>query len=181
MRCGLTVGVNSIQVRDAALADVPAIAEIHVAAWRVAYAGIVPGEVIEAFTVEERAAMWRERIEQGDEILLVAVAGEAVLGWVSAGASRDEDRVGEGEVYALYIAPAHWRSGCGMRLMRAGEQRLSAAGFRVVTLWVLTENARARAFYEGIGYCPDGATKEAQLYGARLPHVRYEKRCVDAG
>lgn len=164
------------QVRDATLKDVQAIAEIHVAAWRAAYAGIVPAEVIEALTVEKRAAMWRERIEKSGEILLVAVADEKVMGWASAGASRDEDRVGQGEVYALYIAPTHWRSGCGARLMRAVEQRLGAAGFCMAILWVLTENSRARAFYERVGYRPDGATKDAQLYGTRLPHVRCEKR-----
>lgn len=163
-------------LRDALLADVPAIATIHVEAWRVAYQGIVPAEVIDALTVEKRAALWRERIDAATELLLVGFVGEEMAGWISAGAARDADCAGEGEVYALYVAPAHWRSGWGARLMRGVEERLGAAGFRNAFLWVLTENMRARAFYERIGYRLDGATKEEQLCGTRLPHVRYEKR-----
>ena len=34
---------------------------------------------------------------------------------------------------------------------------LRAAGYRRVVLWTLTGNARARRFYDRLGFAPDGA------------------------
>jgi hypothetical protein len=38
---------------------------------------------------------------------------------------------------------------------------------------VLEANARARRFYEIAGFRADGSVKDADLYGATLPEVRY--------
>lgn len=41
-----------MRIREATVADVDAIAQAHVDAWRTAYAGLVPQEFIDPLTVE---------------------------------------------------------------------------------------------------------------------------------
>ena len=42
--------------------------------------------------------------------------------------------------------------------MAEARRRLAEAGFSEAILWVLQGNDRARSFYEGEGWSPDGAT-----------------------
>jgi GNAT superfamily N-acetyltransferase len=54
----------------------------------------------------------------------------------------------------LAVRPARWSAGLG----REGFARAEAAGAR--RLWVLADNARARALYESLGWAPSGASQE---------------------
>ena len=54
----------------------------------------------------------------------------------------------------LAVRPDHWSAGLG----REGFARAEAAG--ATRLWVLADNARARALYESRGWAPSGATQE---------------------
>ena len=63
-----------------------------------------------------------------------------------------------GELYTLYVVPAHWSTGAGRALTDAALDGLREAGYRRVVLWTMTENARARRFYDKAGFAPDGAT-----------------------
>jgi len=85
-------------------------------------------------------------------------AGSAGSG-ANPGALTPAGRAGTtGELYTLYVAPAHWSTGAGRALTNAALDGLRAAGYRRVVLWTLTENARARRFYDKAGFAPDGAT-----------------------
>jgi GNAT superfamily N-acetyltransferase len=54
----------------------------------------------------------------------------------------------------LAVRPDHWSAGLG----REGFARAEAAGAR--QLWVLADNARARALYESLGWAPTGVSQE---------------------
>ena len=54
------------------------------------------------------------------------------------------------------MAPAHGRRR-RTGLTDAALDGLRTAGYRRVVLWTLTENARARRFYDKAGFAPDGA------------------------
>ena len=54
----------------------------------------------------------------------------------------------------LAVRPDHWSAGLG----RVAFARAEAAGAR--SLWVLADNARARALYESLGWAPSGASQE---------------------
>ena len=88
----------------------------------------------------------------------------SLLGFVTFGGSRDDDAEGLGEVYALYVDPDRYRGGVGRLLMSEARERLAEAGFDEAILWVLQGNERARSFYEGEGWKPDGATREENPY-----------------
>jgi ribosomal protein S18 acetylase RimI-like enzyme len=90
--------------------------------------------------------------------------GEALVGFVTFGGSRDDDAEGLGEVYALYVDPDRLRGGVGRMLMGEARRRLADGGFEEAILWVLQGNDRARSFYEGEGWVADGATREENPY-----------------
>jgi len=46
--------------------------------------------------------------------------------------------------------------------------------FRRATLWVLAGNARARAFYETVGWNADGHERHRMLRGTDVHEVRYQ-------
>jgi GNAT superfamily N-acetyltransferase len=77
-------------------------------------------------------------------------------------AERDGEAVGvagyEGcWLHGLYVLPAEWGSGVAVALHDAVVATL--ADCAELHLWVLTENQRARAFYERRGWRPDGSER----------------------
>lgn len=94
-----------MQIVSATLEDAHAIAQVHVLAWRAAYAGIVPAEYLAAQLVGKREAVWRESIIKGTPEVLVAKIEGQLIGWPAFGPSRDEDALHQaGEVWAMYVA-----------------------------------------------------------------------------
>lgn len=162
------------EVRPARLDDAAAIARIHVGAWRVAYRGLLPQAVLDGLDLDARVERWRSFLaDPGEKEHLVGLAHGAVKGFLSLGTSRDEDATPTtGEVYAVYVDPDSWRQAIGLRLMKAGLERLTARGFTRATLWILAENQRARSFYEALGMRLDGHDKQAQVHG----HPAHELR-----
>ncbi len=160
-----------VEVRAARAGDALAIAQVHVAAWRAAYAGMLPDHVLAALSVERRAEQWTTRIDEGRSQVWVAASPE-VRGFVSAGDSRDADSPGAGEVYGLYVAPEFWGRGLGQRLFSASSEWL-AQRYERGQLWVLVGNDRARRFYCRQGWQPDGAEKREQRGDVTLHVVRF--------
>ena len=94
--------MSSYQVRSATARDAQTIAEIHVAAWQVAYKDLVPEDDLKNISVEKRLAMWKEAIEYGDPQVLVATEADQVVGFVGYDRSRDKgSKATMGEIWAL--------------------------------------------------------------------------------
>ena len=165
-------------VRPATLEDSRAIAEIHVRSWQTAYRDIVPPAFLDSLSVEQRERGWRQRLERDTSGTSVLEERGEVLGWVSAGPSRDGDAFSStSELWAIYVAPEHWRRGMGQRLWSDAEEQLRRAGFLDVTLWVFKENAGALRFYGANGFVVDpGVEKTVELGGAALIEVRLRKK-----
>ena len=85
--------------------------------------------------------------------LLVAVAGAKVL--ASAMVGEDGHR---GWVYYVAALPDRQGTGLGRGMMTAAEAWLKARGVWKVQLLVRADNARARGFYEGLGYTDTRST-----------------------
>ena len=83
----------------------------------------------------------------------------AVCGFGSGGKVRWTGLTTDGEISALYLLDAIKRRGVGRRLFRRLVRQLAAQGLRTAGLWVLTENAPARRFYEAMG----GRTGETRV------------------
>ena len=156
-------------VRRALPADAPAIAEVHVRAWRVAYRGLLPDELLDALSVEERARNWSGLIGTGTGLTFVACTPE-VSGFASL--------IGR-EIAALYVEPDRWRQGIGSALLR---EALTAAGEGAVTVWSLADNAPALRFYERFGFEPDGGERRDPIGppGARAEPLQIRLRLRSA-
>lgn len=166
-------------VRVATPADAPQIARIQVEAWRAAYVGIISDSHLAGLSIEARTDFWSKNLSSPANNTLVAETPEGrVAGWLTLSACRDADGEGVGEIYALYVDPECWGTGTGKRLMaealRLGAQR----GYRVVTLWVLADNQRARRFYASVGFVQDGMTKNVMIGERDLLHLRLRRPLV---
>jgi GNAT superfamily N-acetyltransferase len=164
-------------IRRAVRGDARRIAEINVTSWRAAYRDLMPAEFLDRLRVEPREIAWRSLLESDEDDRApawVAVDGQTIVGYLASGPSRDEDAgLGEAEVFAIYVDPDCWRSGAGRVLMAAAVDEWTRRGAAALILWVLEKNAAARAFYEALGWRPDGRRQEIDMGGFTLTEVRY--------
>ena len=168
-----------MEIRPAVIEDAEQLARLHIRAWQAAYAGIVPAAYLAALDLAPRVATWRQRITQSGPggMTLVAVDDGVIAGFTSAGPYRgDEPEPGVGEVYAIYADPDRLSTGVGRALMAAALDHLASLGAAEARLWVLSENARARRFYELAGFAHDGASTTADFDGVAVPEIRYARR-----
>lgn len=143
-------------IREAAAADAPAIARVHVEGWRTTYHGIVPDEVLANLSVERREQRWVERLDKADGPECVYVAEDnagAIVGFASGGPEREGDPVYTGELYAIYLLAEQQGTGIGRQLARMVAERLAAMGHNAMLVWVLAANP-ARHFYAALGGVP---------------------------
>ena len=158
-------------IRDATVADAEPLARVQVASWRDAFRGILPDEYLdEAVSVDERIEDWRDflAVLEADRFVLVAEDERGVVAFADAGRVGDE----RGELFALHVRPDRRGEGLGKTLLEAVVERFSAAEYRDAELWVLTDNVRARRFYEREGWSLEGSTKAA-LPGTTVEEIRY--------
>jgi GNAT superfamily N-acetyltransferase len=139
---------------------------------------MVPDAALEQMDIGERAKRWEKILAGTESETFVLESEDKIKGWISYGPGRDGDCADLGEIWALYVSPEHWREGCGRRLMAFAEEIAKDAQTVCLVLWVLTENARGRSFYDSVGYSPDGAIKKVEIGGRRLEEMRFRKRIV---
>jgi RimJ/RimL family protein N-acetyltransferase len=149
-------------IRPGTPEDAAVTARIHVDSWAAAYT--LPGPTL---------AQRLEHHRLSPPTFVADVEGE-IVGFVAVGASRDADA--DGELYTIYVDPAHWGAGVGRELIRAGEERMRELGYRHAVLWMLDGNARAQRFYEAAGWNLDGERRTIEFVGQSLPEVRFAKQ-----
>ncbi|MFN8526883.1 MAG: GNAT family N-acetyltransferase [Chloroflexota bacterium] len=139
-------------VRPAIPSDAPGAAWVHFETWRVAYRDIVVPEVIASRSLELRQRQWAELLADPARRsgAFVAAHNDEVVGFATGGAELSGQLGVAGEIYSLYVLPAHHRGGVGRRLVRAVAGHVSALGHRDLLIWVLADNP-ARGFYERLG------------------------------
>jgi len=138
-------------VRRATVADVEAIARVHVQAWQESYLGLLPQAAIDERPVETRIKQWHNTLANLDRPTFVADENGAVSGFVSGGPILWSGLSTGSEVSALYLLDMAKRRGVGRALFTAMLGELAAREFTSAGLWVLTTNAPARRFYEAMG------------------------------
>jgi L-amino acid N-acyltransferase YncA len=167
--------LDAMNIDRATPDDVRAVAQIHVDAWRSAYAQILPADYLASLSVEQCEAMWRKTVESGWPDLLVAKENGTLLGWVSFGACRDEDApASQAEVWAINVAPSSWSKGVGRQLWSRARELLRQQGYSSCSLWVFPENERAIRFYRSVGFVADTLPPRHFEFGSQqLLEVRY--------
>lgn len=164
--------LEDVTIRTATVADAADIAQIHVASWREAYAGIVPADYLAALDPEERRALWERTLARTDITTWLAVIDSRTVGFATLGPRRDEDaEPGDLEIYAMYLSPEAWGRGVARDLMRHSLAEIE--GGTSLSLWVLGDNDRAQRFYRRHGFTADGIERMEEYGETYLVEVRY--------
>jgi ribosomal protein S18 acetylase RimI-like enzyme len=141
---------TTISIRTARDGDEISIAEVHDAAWRDAYQGVIPGRELERMIARRGPLWWRNAIARGSR-LLVLDFGDKIAGYVSYGRNRVPALTYSGEIFELYLAPEYQGGGFGRRMFEAAQKDLADHGYRSFLVWALADNERALAFYAHLG------------------------------
>ena len=163
-----------VKIRKARVGDAGAIAEVHVATWLAAYAGMLPDHVLLGISAAAERRYWRRAIAAGQRECSVHVAEAedgGILGYGSAGPARPNGLAFAGEVYTLYVAPDYHGRGHGRRLLFAMFDQLHHHGRGSAMLWVLAANP-ARFFYSAMGGVL-AAERRERHFGAELDELAY--------
>ena len=167
-----------VHLRRAVPADAPGIAEVHVRSWQKTHAALVPPEFAACLSAKRREGFWRGEIEVAapGRGPWAALLDERIVGFASAGLSRDDDATPEtGEVYHVIVHPECWGRGIGRNLLSHVLRDLTQHGFGVATFWVLSGNSSARRFAEKQGWRTDGGQRFEDCGGTQVPQVRYRR------
>ena len=140
----------AIDIRKAEPRDAAAIADVHLAAWRGAYAGIIPHKALTRMLSRRGPEWWANAIRRAATVLVVEIGGK-LAGYATIGRNRARELTQQGEIYELYLAPEYQGVGLGSRLFAAARARLVANGFKGLVVWALEDNSNALSFYEGAG------------------------------
>jgi GNAT superfamily N-acetyltransferase len=161
-------------IRTAVVDDADAIARVQVDTWRSAYRSLVPSEVLDSLSYEQRSEYWSSIIsrEERDRIFLVAEEEEnGVVGFCVCGVNRDEDSEFASELYAIYVLEVHQNHGIGRTLFDKSREWTLDRGMTSMIVWVLRDNPYRR-FYEAV----DGqvvSERMSSIGEAELPEVAY--------
>ena len=156
--------VADASVRLARVSDAPAVGFVQAVLWTEVYAGLLPPEVTAQFQPQAFARVWRASLEAPPSPahrLLVACAGEQVVGFGAVGPSGDPGaQDGDGEILVLGIHPEARGVGHGSRLLNAAADTARGAGFRALSAWLPRDAEATRAFLQASGFAPDGAFRD---------------------
>jgi len=141
-------------VRSPVIDDIDALAHVQVSVWQEAYAGMVSQAYLDSLTVESSRELWQQLLSDASPrpaSRFVALSPDgALVGLAASGVSRSDPVVRSEELYDLAVLVEHRGSGVADLLIE------SAVADRPAELWVIEENARARAFYGRHGFHPHG-------------------------
>lgn len=167
-------------IRPMRFEDLRRVAEIHIAAWRLAYRGILSDSRLAALDLDEQTELWESTLySRKTHTNIVVLEDDKILGWSTFGAARDDDENYKqvGEVYGLHVLPDVHRRGLGTALLSHAHRHFRDRHYREAVIWVVDENHRARSFYEQRRYTID-ASPHAHKYSEWLgtQEMRYRRK-----
>jgi GNAT superfamily N-acetyltransferase len=166
-------------IRNAVPDDVPAIARVHVDAWRTSYTKMLPSTVLDNLSYEERERSWREIVGAHDirRVIVAEHPDAGIVGFAACGPNRSGDPRYPGELYAIYLLASHRGVGLGRALFEAVATYLGEQDLTPFVIWVIAGDVPTDRFYLRHGgtrvasqpTVVDGADAYEHAYGFLLP------------
>jgi GNAT superfamily N-acetyltransferase len=164
-------------VEIATAADLSEIVRIHRETWRLAYAELLPQDVLDTLDADEA---WALAVQSG--AVLKATEGEWTVGFVVASKAPDEE-VAKADgtlpedaattaLLSVLVEPRWGRRGHGTRLVAEAVKRLGETGATRGIAWVPEADKASRNFYERLGWTGDGTVRTLDAGGRPLREVR---------
>ncbi len=164
-----------MRIRDAAEADLPAIAAIYnhlvresTAVWTVALSD-----------AEDRRQWWRERLARSYPVL-VAEAGGQVLGYASFSDWRARDGYRATVEHSVHVAEAARGRGVGRALMAELIDRARRLGKHAMVGAVEAENAASLALHAALGFRIAGTHRQVGQKFGRWLDLTWMELLLDA-
>ena len=163
-----------VSIRQARVDDCPPLAALHLRTALFAYRSIFPSDAPRP-KQNDLTLDWERRLgglHTPNVRGYVAAAVDQLAGVIVAGA--DPDHLEMGHITRFYVDAPHWGQGIGRLLYDAAVSHLRQVGYEQASLWVLEGNARARSWYERLGWTCTGERKvAAETIG--VEDVRYTR------
>ena len=167
----------SVRIRDATLADLPAIVEI--------YNSTVPSRMVtadpEPVSVESRYAWFREHDPARRPIWVAEAEGE-IAGWFSFENFRKKPAYHATAEVSVYVSEQHRRKGVGRLLLEEAIRRTPELGLKTLTGGIFGHNEPSIRLFEHFGFerwahYPrvaelDGIERDLIVLGLRLDEER---------
>lgn len=109
-----------------------------------------------SFDLEKESRFLKEKSESKNEIEIIALIDNVVVGTAGIGAVGPEYKVRHRAQFGIGIAKEFWGLGIGQALMAACIECAKAAGYMQIELEVVTENVRALSLYKKAGFVEYG-------------------------
>ena len=145
-----------IVIRNIKEEDIPAVVDIQIEGWKVAYKGIVEESYLKSMNREERIERRKADYKQGP--FIVAEMENEIVGfcrYYNEVISPDGDEY-DCELMAIYVKPTLKQQGIGKMMFNYVKTDLKNKGKNKMILWCLKENHPSRKFYEKMGGVLDG-------------------------
>ena len=153
--------------------DQLAVSSIYERSWKYAYKGIVSQEYLDSIP----EGRWANHLSKEGMHHLVLLEDGILIGTASISRSRWQQHSDFGEIVSIYFLPEYIGQGYGHYLLNRCITELQGLGFSDILLWVLEDNARARAFYEKNGFICSGKYLQDTIGGKELREVMYMFHC----
>jgi GNAT superfamily N-acetyltransferase len=169
--------MSGLIVRPGRLADISAMAAVHVRSWQETYRGLMPDAVLDdPDAIRVREHFWTVAMTDpryATNRIAVADHEETVVGIAMAGLPEDPEATWDIDLYLIYLLARHHGSGAGTQLLNAVTEPPESVG-----LWVVTPNPRAQQFYGKHSFRPDGRRRSdagvTEIHLVRPPSSRGE-------
>ena len=166
---------ETVGIRRASEADIPAIQRVARATWAFTYTGILPLEVQEnAISAWYSGPALARQIAATNGLFLVAEADDACLAFAQF-VRRPGDSA---ELARIYVLPMHHGRTIGTQLLEEGLVWLRRAGISRLTVEVEEENPIGRRFYERKGFVEVGRSTQ-HVFDHDLSSISYERAVVN--
>lgn len=166
-----------LRIRSATSEDALAITDLHASAWRAGYRGLFEPNQLER-AVADRRDRWTDLLSSQLNLgvfLLIAEREEKLVAFAHAGPAQEHE--GDLKIYSFYAHPSYWGTGVARELMTHVLSTATGLGYQRVYLSAYRESARARKFYENLGFQETGEMTESHFPdGFVVIDVEYVKR-----
>jgi ribosomal protein S18 acetylase RimI-like enzyme len=144
---------GDLRIREATMADVPALARLHVTTWNATYAPFG----LKGPSVEVRERQWRVKFANNDSdwfCLVVERADENLVGFGQA--NRSDNPQFQGELAKIHLLREYQRVGLGRRLVGRVARRFLSSGITSMWLYGDARNPSSHAWIAmGATKCDD--------------------------
>ena len=118
--------------------------------------------------------MWKKLLAENQDVHYIITLDHQAIGIITINPQNESDLPDTVyELSGLYFDPDFVGKGLGTRAMNWIKTEIKTRGFHGISLWVLSQNDRAKAFYIKNGFHPDGRQKESGIGTAQKERFIY--------